>query len=87
MNSATLTPRRNLPKELREVLVVHINDPTAVGDSIELVNLDVITLDPEQFQVKRVSVPLEECYLIYSYTLVHGLLRSVTKYGQDRPTR
>ncbi len=81
MNPATPTPRRNLPKELREVLVVHINDPTAVGDSIELVNLDVINLDPEQFEVKRVSVPLEECYLIYSFT--NAALRARTRVHKD----
>lgn len=52
----------------RQVLVAIITDPTVVGDSIELVNLDVIKLDPERFEVKRVSVPLEDCHLIYTRT-------------------
>lgn len=68
MNPATPTPPRALPEELREVLVSRFTDPTTVGDSIELVNLDVVNLDPEHFEIKRVSVPLEECHLIYTCT-------------------
>ncbi len=63
------------------MLVVHITDPTAVGDSIELVNLDVINLDPEHFEVKRVSVPLKECYLIYSCT--NAALRARTRIHEN----
>ena len=39
--------------------VLRITDPTAVGDSIEVLNMDVINLDPEGFEYKQVSVCLE----------------------------
>lgn len=68
MTSPTQTSWRNLPEELREVVVLQITDPTAAGDSIELVNFDVISLDAEQFSIKRVGVPLDDCYLLYSHT-------------------
>ncbi len=48
--------------------VVHITDPTAVGDSIEMLNMDVINLGPEKFEYKQVSVPLEECFLVYQWS-------------------
>ena len=43
-------------------------DSTAVGDSIEVLNMDVINLDLEGFEYKQVSVPLDECCLIYQWT-------------------
>jgi AraC-like DNA-binding protein len=63
------------------VSVLRITDPTAVGDSIELMNFDVINLDPEQFEVKRVNVPLAECCLIYNYT--NAALRTGTRVHED----
>ena len=48
--------------------VVHITDPTAVGDSIEMLNMDVINLDPENFEYKQISVPLEDCFLVYQWS-------------------
>jgi AraC family ethanolamine operon transcriptional activator len=80
MDSPTRAPPRNLPKELGEVSVVHMTDPTAVRGTIEVLNQDVINLDPKGFEVKRVTVPLEDCCLIYiwcnsalrSQTLVHN---------------
>jgi len=48
--------------------VLRITDPTAVGDSIEVLNMDVINLDPEGFEYKQISVPLDECCLIYQWT-------------------
>jgi len=47
---------------------VHLTDPTAVSDSIEVLNQDVIHLDTTGFAVKRVTVPLAECCLIYQWT-------------------
>ncbi len=54
-------------------------DPTTARGSIEVLDQDVVNLDPEAFEVRRVTVPLEECCLIYlrsnaalrSRTLVH----------------
>jgi AraC-like DNA-binding protein len=49
------------------VSVLHVTDPTAVGDSLAY-DMDVINLDPEQFEYKQVTVPLEGCVLIYQHT-------------------
>ena len=68
MNPPTRSARHNLPKEHREVSVVRITDPTAVGDSIEVLNMDVINLGPEEFEYKQISVPLEKCCLVYQWT-------------------
>lgn len=68
MDSSSQAATHDLPNDLKEVLVSRFTDPTTVGDSIELVNLDVVNLDSEQFEIKRVSVPLAECVLIYTYT-------------------
>ncbi len=68
MDSPTSNPGRDLPKELKEVLVVHITDPMAVGDVIEVYDMDVINLDQEEFEYNQVTVPLKECSLIYQHT-------------------
>lgn len=46
MNLPTQARGRELPKELREVSVVRMTDPTAVRGSIEVLNQDVVNLDP-----------------------------------------
>jgi AraC-like DNA-binding protein len=81
MTPPTKTPSRNLPKELREVSVNKITDPTTVRDSIEVLNQDIVNLDPEGFEVKRITVPFEECCLIYMRTSV--ALRSRTLVHED----
>lgn len=58
---------------------MRMTDPTTARGSIEVLDQDVVNLDPEAFEVRRVTVPLEECCLIYlrsnaalrSRTLVH----------------
>lgn len=62
------TSRQNLPVEHREVSVLRITDPTAVGESIGVLNMDVINLDPKAFEYKQISVPLDECCLVYQWT-------------------
>jgi hypothetical protein len=47
------------------VSIVRITDPTAVGDVNEVYDMDVINLDPKDFEYKQVTVALEECSLIY----------------------
>jgi len=84
MNAPSPGPQRDLPKELREVSVVQITDPTAVSDSIEVLNQDVVNLDPEGFEVKRVTVPLQECCLIYSWS--SSALRTRTLIHKDFDT-
>ena len=65
MDSSSQAATHDLPKELSEVSAVIMTDPTAVRDSLELLNQDVVNLDPDGFEVKRVIVPLAECCLIY----------------------
>ena len=83
MSSPTQTPRRDLPIELREVSVVRLTDPTAVGDTIELLDQDVVNLDPEGFEVKRVTVPLEECCLVYQWSSTTVRSRTVVHSDFD----
>jgi AraC family ethanolamine operon transcriptional activator len=63
------------------VSVLRITDPTAVGDWIEVLNMDVINLDPKGFEYKQVSVPLEECCLIYQWT--NAPLRTHSRVHDD----
>ncbi len=65
MDSSSQAATHDLPKELSEVSVVIMTDPTAVRDSLELLKQDIVNLDPDGFEVKRVIVPLAECCLIY----------------------
>ena len=81
MNPPTRIPGRDLPEELREVSVVRITDPTAVGDVIEVYGMDVINLDPEKFEYRQVMVPLEECTLIYQHT--NAALRTRSRIYED----
>ncbi len=68
MDPTKRNPRLDPPENRREVSVLRITDPTAVGDSIEVYDMDVINLDPEEFEYKQITVPLEECSLIYQHT-------------------
>jgi len=91
MDAPTRTPVRDLPNELREVSVVQMTDPTAVRGMIEVLNQDVVNLDPKGFEVKRVTVPLAECCLIYTSsksavrtrTLVHEDFEACTILGPN----
>ncbi len=55
MDSPTQPPSRDPPEDKRKVSVLRVTDPTAVGDSIEVYNMDVINLDPEDFEYKQVT--------------------------------
>jgi AraC family ethanolamine operon transcriptional activator len=81
MNQPIEKSRRNLPKELSEVLIEHLTDPTTVRDSIELLNHEVVHLTPEVFEVKRITVPLEDCCLIYTWS--NAAARSRAKVHKD----
>jgi AraC family ethanolamine operon transcriptional activator len=58
----------DLPNELREVSVERIVDPTTVGETIEVLNHEVVNLASNLFEVKRITVPLEQCCLIYTWS-------------------
>ena len=81
MSPPIQTPRSDLPKGHREVSVLRITDPTAVGDWIEVLNMDVISLDPVGFEYKQISVPLEGCCLIYQSTT--KALRTHSRVHED----
>ena len=61
--------------------VVHISDPTAAGDSVEVLDQDIISLGKGSFSAKRVTVPLEDCCLLYQWT--DSQLRSRTRVHKD----
>jgi hypothetical protein len=68
MDSPTQSASRDLPDDKRKVSVLRVTDPTAVGDSIEVYDMDVVSLDADEFEYKQVTVPLVECSLIYQRT-------------------
>ena len=81
MDSPKRESPHDLPKELREVSIVKMTDPTAVRGSIEVLDQDVVNLDPKGFEVKRITVPLEKCCLIYSWS--NSALRTRTLVHKD----
>ena len=66
-----------LPKELIEVSVAVITDPTIVRGSMEVLDQDIVNLDKKGFEIKRVTVPLADCCLIFQSTNV--ALRTQTR--------
>ena len=81
MNLLPRNPPQNLPKELREVSVVRLTDPVAVRGTIEILDQDVVNLDTQAFEVKRITVPCEECCLVYVWS--SAALRSRTLVHDD----
>ena len=60
---------------------MRITDPTAVGDVNEVYDMDVINLDPKDFEYKQVTVPLEECSLIYQSS--NAVLRTRSRIYEE----
>jgi AraC-like DNA-binding protein len=58
-----------------------MTDPVAVSGSIDVLNQDVVNLDPKPFEVKRITVPFAECCLIYSWS--NSTLRTRTLVHKD----
>ena len=58
-----------------------ITDPTTVRGSIDVLDQDVVNLDPKGFEAKRVTVPLENCCLIYQRS--NAALRTRTLVHED----
>jgi AraC family ethanolamine operon transcriptional activator len=81
MDSPTKDLAHGLPNELREVSIVRIMDPTAVGDTVEVLDQDMVNLDNTKFEAKRITVPLEDSCLMYQWTNVR--LRTRTKIHDD----
>jgi len=68
LSPSTRIPGYDHPEGKREVSVLRITDPTAVGDFLKVYDMDVINLDPDEFEYKQITVPLEDCSLIYQHT-------------------
>jgi len=68
MDSPTGPSGSTLPEHQRKVSVLRVTDPTAVGEVLEDYGMDVVNLDPDEFEYKQVTVPLAECVLIYQRT-------------------
>ena len=61
--------------------MVRITDPTAIRDTIEVLDQDVVSLVTENFEVKRVTVPLAGCCLLYQRT--NARLRTRTRVHEE----
>ena len=70
-----------LPKELSEVSVVNMTDPTAIRGSIEVLDQDIVNLKGKHFEAKRITVPLTDCCLIFQST--NAALRTQTRIHKD----
>jgi hypothetical protein len=75
-----------VPEELSSVVVTRIGDPTSVGDSIEVLNQDVIKLEPANFEITRISVPFSEGCLVYIKTTAPLRTRITSLVRQYEPT-
>ena len=51
-----------------KVSAVNINDPTAVGDDVELLDQDIVNLGTSDFEAKRITVPFHQSGLMYQKT-------------------
>jgi len=81
MDSPTQHTEPSLPRELCEVSVVNMTDPTAIRGSIELLDQDIVNLDETRFEAKRVTVPLVNCCLIFQST--NAALRTQTRVHHE----
>ena len=81
MDQPTNIPDRDPPKEQQAVSVVRITDPTVIGDTVEVLDQDVVSLATENFEVKRITVPFEECCLMYQWT--NARLRTRTRVHEE----
>lgn len=68
MNARTGTTDQEWPAGLSKVSVVHLDDPTAVGNLVDELDQDVVNLGDVDFEGKQVSVPLIDCCLLYQWT-------------------
>jgi AraC family ethanolamine operon transcriptional activator len=81
MDAPKNSHKRGVPKEQVVVSVVHVKDPTAAGDTVEVLDQDIVSLGELGFEAKRVSVPFEESCLLYQWT--NSRLRTQTRVHED----
>ncbi len=58
-----------------------MTDPTTAGESVEVWGQDIVSLGSEHFELKRVTIPLEECCLVHHQT--SAALRMRTSLHKD----
>ena len=81
MKSPTDKPEANRLNEEKRVSVVYLDDPTSVGDSVEVIDQDVVNLDKIDFAAKRITVPFVDCCLLFHSVI--SRLRTRTKVHDD----
>ena len=81
MNVPTKAHKQKIPKEQSVVSVVHTTDPTAIGETVEVLDQDIVNLGEQGFEAKRVSVPFKDCCLLYQWT--NARLRAQTRVHED----
>ena len=68
MKDSPLPAKLNLPATLPPVTVLEISDPTAIGQSIEVIEQDVVQLESKLLRVRRVVVRLGTVFVLFHST-------------------
>jgi AraC-like DNA-binding protein len=68
MKTSSLSTTPDTPGTLSAVTVVEISDPTAVGQSIEVIEQDVVQLESKPLRVRRVAVRLGTALVLFHST-------------------
>jgi len=68
MNTSSLPAKPVTPGPLSAVTVVEINDPTAVGEAIEVIEQDAVQLESKPLRVHRVVVRLGGSVVLFQST-------------------
>ena len=68
MKTPPLPAQPDTPRTLSAVTVVEISDPTAVGETIEVIEQDAVQLESKPLRVRRVVVRLEASVVLYHST-------------------
>ncbi len=69
------------PNSSSAVTVADFNDPTAVGEDIEVIKQDVVQLEPKPLRVRRVVVRLGSSVVLFQSTNQHVRTRTVLSKG------
>ena len=69
------------PNSLSAVTVVEINDPTTVGETIEVIEQDAVQLESKPLRARQVVVRLDTCLLVFQSTNLQIRTRTVLQSG------
>jgi AraC family ethanolamine operon transcriptional activator len=81
METSSLPPKPETPDTPPAVTVVEISDPTSVGQSIEVIEQDVVQLESKPLRVRRVVVRLGTALVLFHSTNL--AVRTRTKLHPD----